>query len=238
MEHDEAVRLQMTAQYLLDELSPTAREEFEEHYFQCHECALDVGAGTAFVEQSKIILNEQPVSGFIPKPVPAFVPVPWRGWFRPALVAPIMVIFFAAAGYQNIVIVPAMEKALNTPQVLPVASLNNIGTFAGDAKGVPARPGRGFLLDLKIPPQDGYMNYTASLYNPGQKLDGKPEWTVSVSAALVHNGSANDSSRRDRIAVQVPGAQRMAGTYTVVVRGVTQSGSEEVGRESFEFQQP
>jgi len=59
MEHDEAVRLQMTEQYLLDELSPEAREEFEEHYFDCHECAVDVGAGAAFVEQSKIVLGEK-----------------------------------------------------------------------------------------------------------------------------------------------------------------------------------
>jgi hypothetical protein len=241
MEHEEAVRLQMTEQYLLDELSPEAREEFEEHYFDCRECAADVGAGAIFARQAKSIFAEERDRAGVP--VPPIPPHPithgWRAWFRPVLLAPIMLIFFAAAGYQNFVMVPAMERALNTPQVLPVASLNNIGTFGGDAKQVPAQSGRGFLLDLKIPPQDSYASYSASLYNPGQKVDGKPEWTVAVPSALVHNPSAKDSSRRDRFAVQVPGAKRLAGTYTVVVLGIKQSGdSEEIGRESFEFQEP
>jgi len=49
----------MTEQYLLDELSPEAREEFEEHYFDCHECGGRCGRRAAFVEQSKIVLGEK-----------------------------------------------------------------------------------------------------------------------------------------------------------------------------------
>ena len=56
MDHDEVVRQKLTERYLLHELDGEARDAFEEHYFECSECAIDVRAGSEFVENSKIIL--------------------------------------------------------------------------------------------------------------------------------------------------------------------------------------
>ena len=42
MDHSEAMRLMASEKYLLDELSPTELEEFEEHLFGCHDCATPV----------------------------------------------------------------------------------------------------------------------------------------------------------------------------------------------------
>src|ERR1700751_56088 len=58
MDHKEAVRQNATERYLLDELDPELRDQFEEHLFDCQDCALDVRAGAMFVEQSKVILAE------------------------------------------------------------------------------------------------------------------------------------------------------------------------------------
>jgi len=224
MEHDEAVRLQMTEQYLLDELSPEAREEFEEHYFDCHECAVDVGAGAAFVEQSKIVLGEK-AAVLVPRPAPA--PSPWQVWFRPALVLPVLTMLLAVVTYQNFVSVPKLLEAANHPHELAWTTVN-IGTLGADGGAIPVRSGEGFVLLLRIPPQGNYTSYTAELYDPNQKL----EWTVTLPATV-----ARDTSPRDRRAVQVPGAKRPPGTYSVIVRGATQGGgSEEVGRGSFELQ--
>src|ERR1035441_1684537 len=41
MDHDAVVRQNMTERYLLNELDPEARDEFEEHYFDCPDCAAD-----------------------------------------------------------------------------------------------------------------------------------------------------------------------------------------------------
>ena len=41
MDHDEAVRLRAVVKYVLGELPETERDSFEEHYFDCGECALD-----------------------------------------------------------------------------------------------------------------------------------------------------------------------------------------------------
>jgi anti-sigma factor RsiW len=45
MDHQEAVRQNATEKYLLDELDPELRDQFEEHLFDCQDCALDVRAG-------------------------------------------------------------------------------------------------------------------------------------------------------------------------------------------------
>ena len=59
MDHTAVVRDKMTERYLLNELESDVRDEFEEHYFDCPECALDVRAGAQFVEESKVILAEE-----------------------------------------------------------------------------------------------------------------------------------------------------------------------------------
>src|ERR1022692_1444688 len=50
MDHSEASRLMASEKYLLDELPPSEMEAFEEHLFGCHECAMDVRAGSVFLE--------------------------------------------------------------------------------------------------------------------------------------------------------------------------------------------
>jgi hypothetical protein len=44
MGHDEAVRILATEKYLLGELSPELRDQFEEHLFDCQRCAFDLRA--------------------------------------------------------------------------------------------------------------------------------------------------------------------------------------------------
>src|ERR1700686_3861484 len=82
MDHDMVVRQKMTERYLLDELEPAARDEFEEHFFDCKDCAVDVRAGALFVEQSKVVLAEKPEP--VDAGLPAMAEVPaksgWLAW--------------------------------------------------------------------------------------------------------------------------------------------------------------
>jgi Putative zinc-finger len=229
MDHNIVVRQKMTERYLLDELDPAARDEFEEHFFDCADCALDVHAGALFVEQSKVVLAEKPEP--VAAGVPAIAPVPaklgWLPWFRPTIVVPVMVMLLTVIGYQNLVIYPHLQQALNSPQVLPWASVN-VGTWGSGGPVITTRPGEGFLLFVRIPPEGGYSHYTADLYNPAGKL----EWSLTIPVA-----SGKETSAQDQWPVQVPGANREAGSYTLAVHGVTTAGeSKEVGRASFELQ--
>jgi anti-sigma factor RsiW len=60
MGHDEAVRTRATEKYLLGELYPPLRDEFEEHLFDCRECALDFWAAATFLEHAKVVLSSRP----------------------------------------------------------------------------------------------------------------------------------------------------------------------------------
>lgn len=222
MDHDAVVRQKMTERYLLNELDSEARNEFEEHFFDCPECVLDVRAGSVFVEQSKIVLAEkvEQVPGVA---VPAVIPAKpgWFAWLRPAFAIPVLALL-AVVGYQNLVTYPRLRATLDRPQLLSWAPVN-IGTWGAGGPVIATAPGKDFLLFVRIPPEGGYLHYTADLYSPAGKL----EWSLTIPG----------TSASDVWPVQVPGANREAGSYTLAVRGVTAAGeSKEVGRASFELQ--
>jgi hypothetical protein len=224
MDHDAVVRQQMTERYLLDELDSEIRDEFEEHFFDCPDCALDVRAGALFVEQSKVVLAERsdPVPARLPVSLPVSARPGWLAWLRPALVVPVIALLLVTIGYQNLVTYPHLQQAMNSPQVLPFASVN-VGTWGAGGPLITTSPGEGFLLFVRIPPEEGYSHYTAELYNPA----GKVEWSLTIPA----------TSAQDQWPVKVPGANRKAGSYILKVRGVTAAGeSKEVGGASFELQ--
>jgi len=76
MDHTEAVRLMAAERYLLDDLTSELQEGFEEHYFECQECALDVRAGNAFIGYAKLELAAKPEA----KAVADVVKTKSRGW--------------------------------------------------------------------------------------------------------------------------------------------------------------
>ncbi|MCC6858106.1 MAG: zf-HC2 domain-containing protein [Bryobacterales bacterium] len=67
MDHDTAIRLRTSERYLLGELSPGERDEFEEHYFECPECADDVRQGAMLRANARAVFQE---TGAWPKPAP------------------------------------------------------------------------------------------------------------------------------------------------------------------------
>ena len=71
MDHDEAVRQKATERYLLDELDPELKDQFEEHLFDCQDCALDVRAGSHVRGTEQVVLAEPRSQGPVRLPVPA-----------------------------------------------------------------------------------------------------------------------------------------------------------------------
>jgi len=223
MNHDVVVRQKMAERYLLDELDTQQRDEFEEHLFDCPDCALDVRAGTSFIEQTKSVLSETiPVPARIVAPLPAPPEGGWFAWLRPAFAAPALAVLLLIAGYQYMVRVPRFQQALRQPQVLPWASVN-LGTWGTGGPAITIAPKQGFLVFLRIPPTGIYDHYVADLYNPSGAID----------SALTIPSMAG----QDQWPLQIPGAKRDGGTYTLAVRGVTAAGeSKDLGRTSFELQ--
>jgi len=207
MNHDEAVRQKATERYLLNELDPGTRDQFEEHLFDCQDCAVDLRAGAMFVEQSKVILAQPEVT--VPRRVPATAEPGWFAWLRPALAVPVLALLLAVIGYQNFVQVPHLESAANQPQALPYASVN-ISTRGVVKTTVTTVPGQDFNLFVSIPPDPAYTAYTLELHNPAGQL----KWSLRIPA----------SSPDDTRSIHVPGAGLEQGTYQLVVKGITASG--------------
>jgi len=224
MDHNVVVREKMTERYLLDELDSEARSQFEEHFFDCQECAQDVQAAALFVERSKLVLSEPAVVPTPANPLPVASPgIPkWMTWFKPSVVAPVMALLLVALAYQSFVTLPQMRAVISAPHVLPWTSVN-VGTFSGETNAITVAPGSGFLLFVRIPPDGSYRNYRADLYNPAGKL----EWSLTIPA----------TESQDQWPVQVPAANRPAGTYTLLLQGISSAGeSKKVGQASFELQ--
>jgi hypothetical protein len=229
MDHDEAVRQKATEKYLLDELDPDLRDQFEEHLFDCQDCALDVRAAAMFVEQTKVVLSEPPATSEARVPVSATVQSGregsksgWFAWLRPAFAVPVLAVLLAVIGYQNLVTYPHLMRAANEPQVGPWASVN-VSTRGAEPIVIKTRTGEGFGLLVNLPPEDGFASYSADLYNPA----GKIEWSGAISAPAAGEGRQ----------IYIPGGSRQAGTYTLVVRGITAGGeSREVDRHPIDVQ--
>jgi len=209
MNHEEAARLSLVEKYLLEELPPDLRDEFEEHYFDCQECADDVRATAAFLDTAKEELKRFP-----PENAAEPAKKPWLAWlWAPAVLVPALAACLLVIAYQGFVVYPHYKSEiaeLQAPEILPSVSLaggNSRG--GGTIPSVVVRDAHAFLLVFDIPTQDRFSSYTCELYSP----PGALAWSVQVSA----------EAARDTVTIRVPAAQVSAGTYTLAVRGNTGS---------------
>ncbi len=224
MDHSEAIRSMAAEKYILGDLTAEERDSFEQHFFECSECALDVRAGVAFREHSRGILSESETEQ-MPSRVAQQQKRGWLAWMRPAVAIPVMTMLVAVVLVQNLVVYPRVRTELaqsRVPQILPSASLINVNTRGADRSVVNARSGQAFLLFIDIPGEPGASAYQAELYSP----NGAREWTLSISPELTN----------DTVTVRVPAGLKTPGLYTLVVRSMNSANANtEVGRYPFEL---
>jgi anti-sigma factor RsiW len=63
VDHKTAVELLTTEKYVLGELSPAERDEFEEHLSDCHRCMEDLATVEMFVANGRAVFSEQDAAG-------------------------------------------------------------------------------------------------------------------------------------------------------------------------------
>jgi hypothetical protein len=217
MDHADATQLGAVEKYLLDELPPELRDEFEDHYFDCQECATDLRATTAFMEAAKSEFRAHPL---LAKPTPA------RSRFTlfrgPILVASALAASLLVIVYQNVVVYPHLESELaqlESPAVLPSVYLAAGASRGGSLPSVTVNGMRPFQLTFDIPAQAIYSSYTCSLYAPSGALD----WRYQVSSQMA----------KDAVTIIAPAAHRAPGTYTLVVQGNGATPAVELERTQF-----
>ena len=119
MNHDEAIRLKAAEKYLLGELSAEMRDQYEDHYFGCAECAQDVRTGAVFIDNARDVLLPPSVTELGAKHQPARSGGWWAALLRPAFAVPALALLLLVAGYQNAVTIPHLKTAVSQSETRP-----------------------------------------------------------------------------------------------------------------------
>lgn len=220
MDHQEAIDLCAVEKYLLNELSPLQRDDFEAHFFGCPECAIDVRVTTNFLDVAKVELGrdrgESPVASRARKSVLASL---LEALWRPAFLAPALGLLLAVVAYQNLMVVPQLSQSvarLRQPSLLSAVSLIDGNSRAGGHLTVKGSGVQPVLLSVDIPGQERFSSYVCELTSAA----GAVLWQIPVSSRQA----------RDTVSIDVPAGTLPTGDYTLVVKGVVEPLSSENGR--------
>lgn len=208
MDHSEAVRTKAAERYLLGEMSDRAREEYEEHFFGCTECARDVQAGAVFVDTARDLLG--PESASLAPNAEGVRGRRWSWLLRPAFAIPAMAMLFLLVGYQNVYMIPHMKSELahaNTPQIEPVFSLLGANSRGGATPEITVPRDKPFGVFVDIPPSSQFSRYICEVRTDSGDL--KFWMNVSLDEA------------KSTVQLMIPPSQLTPGKYVLVVRGYT-----------------
>ncbi len=207
MDHNEAVRLQAAEKYVLGELPPELRDAYEEHYFDCAECALDVRAAAAFAENARSVLGQDAREVDWRAAAPAGGR--WLAWLKPMVAVPALAVLLLVVGYQSFVSVPQWKKMAEqsaAPRVLPMYSLITANTRSADGLIFHVRQGEPFGLYVEIPADVAFQSYLLRL----EDTAGQSTILRSVSYA---------EAQKTQVVEVNPGSH--SGAYQLVVLGLT-----------------
>jgi hypothetical protein len=207
IDHQEALRRESVEKYLLGELSPAEREEFEEHFFDCQECAADLKSAVAFLDEAKKELKRMPPT----KPAQRVRnPLRFGLIWRPAFLASACAVLLSVIIYQNLLVHPRLagkSAQLDRPEVLSAISLIGANSRGAAIPSAIVSKGQPILLTLDIPAAQSYASYSCVLIDPS----GAIVWSVPVSA----------EQAKDTVSIRVPPGDWRRGEYTLVVKGYT-----------------
>lgn len=217
MTHTEAVEQMAAERYLLNELAPDARTAFEEHFFDCPECAIDLRAGAMFIDEAKAQLEGLEASS-PPKPsldVRKTAPKKpgWLTWLPPAFALPAFAALLAVIAYQNLTMIPALREASNEPHLAPWATLHAGTRSAAHVQVVADRKGGAVVL-IDLLQRTGFASYAFDLYDP----QGRRFWTGTLVAQSETAGDGGTFS------LAIPGSDLSEGSFTLAVSGITPEG--------------
>jgi hypothetical protein len=204
MTHHQAVESMAAERYLLDEMSEIERYRFEEHFFECEECAEAMRLGHLLRTDAKELFTPD-VSGTATAPAPARaqgprwkVAVPWAAAATLAL----------ALGYQSIALqapLPAGDTVAFSPVPLRAASRGQTPVIA-----LPDR-------DTQVP-----LMLDITVGRPGEAVAYK---LTRADGTALANGAAKVPESGLPLVLNVPVARlRSGGPFVVTVTAPEDSG--------------
>jgi hypothetical protein len=230
MEHTQAIQLKAAERYVLGELPGDLREQYEEHFFSCLECAEEVNLAAAFIENSRAAMGSEPVLPPVRLPVAAAQRPAASGWIgtflRPSFAVPVFAALLLLVAYQTFLVIPRLKgtatqsvgSLASAPQALASFSLITADSRGGEPLTVTVAPGQPFSLYFDIPPDGHFSSYVCQLQN----ASGAPEFSLNISAEQAKNA----------VQLLIPSSSLGTGKHVLVVRGLgAQDGAASSGTE-------
>jgi hypothetical protein len=247
MDHLEAIRLAAVEKYLLNELSPEMRDEFEEHYFDCAECTTDLRATSVFIDTARhefashpeqrafpsvVAAVPQSMKNRVPPPAPQTYPrkqsLVYTIFQRPTILAGALAASLLVIVYQNALVYPHLERQvaeLRAPEVLPTLSLAGSNSRGGTMPSLTVQAAQPFLLAVDVPVDDRFKTFSCELHAPS----GAVLWRVPVTA----------EAAKDLVTIHAPAIRGSSGRYTLVFSGISDGKSAgssiELARDPFDL---
>jgi len=216
MDHVTALNEQSVERYLLGEMSTVEAEAFEQHYFDCQECALAVEEGQIWASNTRAVLAEE-----LPEtrrqesrdPARRSLRDALRAWWRQpwmAFPAAATVLLAALSVYQGTVTIPGLRHQLGEARVLPAFQL--IGASRGAASEIVIPPGTvSFAVAGDIPPDARFPQYLCELSS-----NGRPIFRLT----------APPPAEGQPITILIPTKDLPAGQYELAIYGADSSGQQ------------
>ena len=207
MDHNEAIQLQAAVKYVLGELSPVQRDDYEEHYFDCAECAIDIKALATFADTTREVLRQEKENQLAKDLVPARGR--WLRWLQPVVAVPAFATLLLIVAYQNAFTIPhARQDASSAAAQLFVTSrAPKMAVTRGseDIAKYPVRQGQSLPLKFDFTPKKSFDAYVCQLLDES----GRSVLQVRVPGSFTNK----------ELNLVVPANGVKPGKYTLVFTG-------------------
>jgi hypothetical protein len=197
--------------YVLGELSPALRDEYEEHYFDCQACAADLKVAVAFVDATRAAFRSDPREVLQEKEATLRS---WVAWLRPTIMLPAMAVLVAVLAYESFVTIPHLQRATVTPSTGSASFISLIGANSrGEAaKSFAIQQNQPVILEVDIPPSQEFSSYLCQIQDDAGRS--------------VYDGRVSAGDAKRSVHLVVPGGALQARAYTLRVLGQKAAGSE------------
>jgi hypothetical protein len=211
MNHSQAIETKLPMRYVLGDLMPADRDEFEEHLADCSNCMNEVWMATTFAANAKEVFRtgtgmhaEQPRLAWLRRPFPAL-----------AFSAALNVALAACLGYGTLRIFPSMRSQiaeLNQPAAIDVVPVRAVERDASASPQVVKAPGPAIVLSFDLPRRYGRYVYSIA----------------DASGGVVMSGAV-ESAGTDSLNLRIPTGRLSPGAYRTTVAGITGNRREDLG---------
>lgn len=183
MDHETVIAIHAVERYLLADMPAADRDAFEEHFFDCPECAQAVRSGLAFVSGVKAVITTERQSDPVQRAAipPARFAWRWQAW-APSLAG---VLLLLVAAYPHFVRGPSLERRLEQAAAwrqAPAPAAVLVPDIRGPFTPVPYQVGSLLRLRLDIPPTLPPGTYDARISNEDGREVGVTPLSIAAGA--------------------------------------------------------